>query len=469
MYSPYCGVDSAVGFIGLIIRRPLSSTPPSSTFNNADSNFVPHYPYALSFKPPIMRNRDPSYQAALSFMPLNQPTSPPASKHRRAFLSCERCRKRKSRCEPLDGQIQPCKRCAIEKCPCEFRQSRQAKRNSLRVLHSPQQARQVLSPESGRDDGSVITSPAYYSRRLNSTQPIESTGDNIRSVRGEELSPARNRELESSPTSSAARIDARTRVVSAQLHNAADALDLLTFAATSTQDVGDLNASSATTPRPTGMATSTPTQQPKQRIDATSAAEQATWSSFILIKKALLSKTEAVKYFDFFFEKLWPLKPIIPIYYKNSCHYHRLIQEEPLLSICLITIASRYAVFSAPHAQIRSERLHWQSWKILQRYLQSVMWGSPITRSMGAIASMLLLIDWHTKAINFPADFTDAEDELVDGDGDSDERYVPSTDMEGANGRQRYGMTSALEKLDILSPAYRSNNMSWLVTPLRYT
>lgn len=391
-----------------------------------------------------MTRQDDSPKETLSFMPLNEPSSPPASKHRRAFLSCERCRKRKSRCEPLDGRIQPCKRCAVEKRPCEFRQSRQAKRNSLRLLPSLSQARQGPSPESTHDNPSV-TSPAYNLRQLNASQ-IRGLGATER-VEG---SPGRSQGLES-PTRSPV-LDARTRVVSAQLHNAADALDLLTFAATSTQEASDLNASSGTTPRLVGLSSSLKGDSAQQ--DGEPSNEHKIWNSLILIKKDLLSKPEAVKYLDFFFEKLWPLKPIIPRYYKNPRNYHRLIVEEPLLSICLITISSRYAVFSGAHAQIRSERLHWQSWRILQKYLQSVMWGSMSTRSMGAIASMLLLIDWHVKAINFPEDFTDAEGELVDSTSERDHIDVQ-------NAQQRYGMASALEKLNILSPAYRSNNMSW--------
>lgn len=71
------------------------------------------------------------------------------------------------------------------------------------------------------------------------------------------------------------------------------------------------------------------------------------------------------------------------------------------------------------------------------------------TRSTGAIASMLLLIDWHVKAINFPSDYTDADCESGG----------PLTRSVEVGGPQRYGMAPALEKLNILSPADRSNNM----------
>ncbi|KAK2596171.1 zinc finger transcriptional activator [Conoideocrella luteorostrata] len=71
---------------------------------------------------------------------------------------------------------------------------------------------------------------------------------------------------------------------------------------------------------------------------------------------------------------------------------------------------------------------------------------------------MMLLIDWHMKSVNFPADFTDAEADLVDVDGR--QASSVSNGLTAMGGRQRYGVSSVLEKLNLLSPAYRSNSMS---------
>lgn len=192
--------------------------------------------------------------------------------------------------------------------------------------------------------------------------------------------------------------------------------------------------------------------------------EQSAWRSFVLVKRGLVSKSEVFEYLDFFFETLWPLKPVIPSYYRDRDRYSVLAKEEPLLLTCLVTIASRYTPLSGPHGEIRSERIHWQSWKILQRYLQSVLWGSTITRSLGAITSMLLLIEWHMKSVNNPMDFAEAENEMSEfGEDVSRSGKDLTNGALSLTGQQRYGLTSVLEKLNIVSAAYRSNKMSWYV------
>lgn len=260
------------------------------------------------------------------------------------------------------------------------------------------------------------------------------------------------------PNSTAA-LDARTRLVSTHIHNTSDALDLLTFAATGSQghnnhSTAHVNDSQATP----GINASIP--------NATNDAKKITaaWNGFVLIRRGVVSQQEVVEYLDFFFECLWPLKPVIPSYYRNKANYTLLALEEPLLLTCIVTLASRYFNLSGPHGEIRSERIHWRSWLLLQRFLQSVMWGSNTTRSIGAIASMLLLIDWHVKAINNPMDFTEGDGEAINFVDDPTTSFKTSpNDADSLTGHRRYGMTSLMEKLNIVSPAYRSNKMSWIL------
>lgn len=188
----------------------------------------------------------------------------------------------------------------------------------IRRPHSPTQARQGPSPQSNQDDASA-TSPAYNFRQRSTATPFKTRG---LERDAEEASSGHSHEIRCSPNSSAAPLDARTRVVSAQLHNAVDALDLLTFAGTtSTQDADDLNGCSATTPRLTGVTRMSRQEPNQQQARGESAGEQRIWNSFILINKDLLSKSEAVQYFGFFFEKLCPLKPIVPTYYKDRTRH----------------------------------------------------------------------------------------------------------------------------------------------------
>ncbi|KAF5573955.1 ARO80-positive transcription regulator of ARO9 ARO10 [Fusarium pseudoanthophilum] len=369
----------------------------------------------------------------LGFVPINQADSPPESKRRRAYLSCERCRKRKTRCEPASDQKQPCKRCSADNQLCEFRASRRTKRRlsisagcTERVSHHnntvPDVDASALVPVASRD---------VSVRPLHEKEYVDCAPD------------------PRSPTA----LDARARIISTHISNASDALDLLTFAASGTHAYND---PSATPSRESHVPSIT---SPTGISDIALTRDRA-WKNFSLIRKGIVSQPEVMDYLSFFFDQLWPLKPVVPSYYRDRTTYGQLVTDEPLLVVCLVTLSSRYFPLPGDHGEIRSERIHWQAWRILQRSLQSVMWGSTTTRSLGAIASMLLLIDWHVKAINNPSDFTEGEDEVHDY-AESHGLKPSSNNTDSLTGQRRYGMVSLMERLNIVSPAYRSNKMSW--------
>ena len=365
----------------------------------------------------------------LDFIPINQPHSPVGSKPRRAYLSCERCRKRKTRCEPLSGQRQPCKRCSTDNQHCEFRASRRAKRK----LSLPAEDAEPVSlhAHTGTDIGLPTSTP-----------PVS-------------VLPTNSDTLVTDHPKTTAPLDARARLISTHIHNASDALDLLTFAASGNQAYDSPSATPSRQSQVSSVATSTAISNPPLNLDRA-------WKSFSLIRKGIVSQQEVMNYLDFFFDQLWPLKPVVPPYYRERSTYVQLVTEEPLLVVCLVTLSSRYFPLPGNHGEIRSERIHWQAWRILQRSLQSVMWGTTATRSLGAISAMLLLIDWHVKAINNPTDFSEGEDE-TDGyvDGHARGFQVSSDNTDSLTGQRKYGMISLMEKLNIVSPAYRSNKMSW--------
>jgi hypothetical protein len=252
-------------------------------------------------------------------------------------------------------------------------------------------------------------------------------------------------------------LDARTRIISTHISNASDALDLLTFAASGTHAYNN----PSTTP---SHESQVPSVTSPTVISDVALGRDRVWKGFSLIRKGIVSQQEVMDYLGFFFDYLWPLKPVVPSYYRDRATYGQFVAEEPLLVVCLVTLSSRYFPLPGDHGEIRSERIHWQAWRILQRSLQSVVWGSTTTRSLGAIASMLLLIDWHVKAINNPSDFTEGEDE-VHGHAESHGLKV-SSNKDSFTGQRRYGMVSLMERLNIVSPAYRSNKMSWYVSYL---
>lgn len=365
----------------------------------------------------------------VSFLPINQSNSPPALKTRRAYLSCERCRRRKTRCEPFQGLQQPCKRCAQESQPCDFRSTRGTKR---KAHQSAVVGRQSVAPTRPSSQG-ILESP---------TEASPAQKENVRPL-----------------TRFSANQDIRRSLLSAQLHNPADALDLLTVTGVEYRD-------DETSPACTSIDPHLPEESYSAHPASFSSREQRSsrdrriWDTFILVKKGILKEEEVCEYIGFFFTTLWPLRPIIPAYYRDQTRYTALIAEEPLLAICLVAIASRYHPLSGSHGHIRSERAHWRAWPLLQSLLQSVLWGTTFTRSLGTISAMLLLMEWHVKAINTPRDFAGAE---IGGMAEelTTPAYVLSTGAHLPASRSRYGNTASMERMDVVAPAYRSNKMSW--------
>ncbi|KAF5686195.1 positive transcription regulator of ARO9 ARO10 [Fusarium denticulatum] len=373
----------------------------------------------------------------LGFVPINQAESPPESKRRRAYLSCERCRKRKTRCEPASDHKQPCKRCSADNQLCEFRASRRTKRR----LSLPAENTEPVSRHN--DTGTDVGIP--------SLTPLASRDVPVSPIEREYVDEILATDSSQGPRSPTA-LDARARIISTHISNASDALDLLTFAASGT-NVYNPSATPSCESQIPSITSAT-------GLSDIALSQDRAWKNFSLIRKGIVSQQEVIDYLGFFFDQLWPLKPVVPSYYRDRATYGQLVTEEPLLVVCLVTLSSRYFPLPGDHGEIRSERIHWQAWRILQRSLQSVMWGSTTTRSLGAIASMLLLIDWHVKAINNPSDFTDGEDEVHDRTNSHGFKFS-SNSTDSLTGQRRYGMVSLMERLNIVSPAYRSNKMSW--------
>ncbi|KNG87290.1 hypothetical protein ANOM_004949 [Aspergillus nomiae NRRL 13137] len=254
----------------------------------------------------------------------------------------------------------------------------------------------------------------------------------------------------------------KERILSTNLLDARDALDLIAVAGST--EVADAAGSRSVDShqRPTGPSQRSATAHPVRETLA------ASWDRFFLVKRGIILAHEAVEYLDFYFAHLWHLLPIIPLWYSVPARYGTLADEEPVLTISLVTIASRYHVLSGFNGQARSERIHWRTWPWVQRLFQSSMWGSRAMRSLGSITALLLFIEWHPRAINSPEDLiSDCADmeifephsQLSDG-----EAALPGT--ETAESYRRPDPSSIPEKLNLVATAYRSNKMMLLSTAI---
>ena len=422
--------------------------------------------------------------APISFLPVNQPGSPPRLRRRRAQLSCEPCRRRKSRCELLDGQSKACLRCLREGKTCDFRSVKYKRRGTATQPLTPART----NPAAHRSPTSIVNDqPANLSIDVavlehaphGESTPTQQPWLDTATAQSEtqyglcsdnHQSPLRYPpvphpgDLHNSPVisvDSAVRLDPKARIISTQVDNPADALDLLTFAASESEE--QHFAGVASPPEQSGAVENTRrsiSREDNGRQDSLLESD-IRWKYFKFIQQGLIAVHETVEFMDFFFSSLWPLRPVVPAYYNDRRKYVLLATEEPVLLEAVITLASRYHVLSGDHGEIRSERIHWGAWRSLQRCLQSAMWGSTKTRSLGTTAAMLLLIDWHSKAINNPGAFSTEDDNFAcnmpSDIRESDIQASPTS----LNSKQRHSMTAHLESLGITSSAYRSNKMSW--------
>lgn len=141
-----------------------------------------------------------------------------------------------------------------------------------------------------------------------------------------------------------------------------------------------------------------------------------------------------------YYEHLAPLTPIIPTDFRAPAKHMMLLTEEPILAIALLAITSRHMKLSGPGAQSRAYSIHDKLWTYLRCMVERLLWGQEqfgggfcgggtvkvresktgqITwtgslRTLGTVEAILLLTDWHPRALHFPPG--DDENRLLDAD-----------------------------------------------------
>ena len=251
----------------------------------------------------------------------------------------------------------------------------------------------------------------------------------------------------------------RSRIIASDVHNTTEALELLTRAANDEEDRVQNPMDVASLIRTDSFRPPIPdTCDPVTTLDESTL--NAIWGQFVPIRKGILTKHEVQEYLSFYFTALWPLKPVIPRLYRDPSKYALLIDGEPVLAVTILVLAARWHRLSGQHGAIRSERIHWKLWNYLQTYLNTVLWGSNCTRSLGMIAALLLLIEWHSKAINNPAELCTDLSPGVTRQPQTTLRGVKQTTDLPSRGQHSYQAAGSLERLNILSAAHRSNKIS---------
>ncbi|CZT04076.1 related to ARO80-positive transcription regulator of ARO9 and ARO10 [Rhynchosporium agropyri] len=210
------------------------------------------------------------------------------------------------------------------------------------------------------------------------------------------------------------------------------------------------------------------------------------WSRFRFVRAGWFTPSEAIDYIKYYYEYLSPLTPISPPTFRDPGTHLTLLMEEPILTVALLTIATRYKQISGPGGHCRSHAIHEQLWTYLRGMIERCLWGQEAfgggfcgsgaeseaqtsstapwrglrkgsLRTLGTIESLMILTEWHPRALHFPP--AEATDELMLPSYDAPDNY--STDEDGHARLPRGVGGKRIESW--LEPAWRSDRMCWML------
>ncbi|KAF5005302.1 hypothetical protein FDECE_8238 [Fusarium decemcellulare] len=444
-----------------------------------------------------------------------------SAQHKRVYQACIPCRRRKVRCDlgSVDNPHDPpCVRCRRESKECFF----SATRRKRKTEDDGSDADEYII-RNGRKRHHVSGSPPpVVERRVYSSMPLTPGGshgrnqplrrpDGSRSGRGRRDSEFggdgdANQTLEN--------FEAQT-VMRRGMFGPQDALDLLYKAATDSPAMEHERRESSSSARPPppqppgqdGFHPSMPTsaaRAPKmeQPIDPELSRPELSsqpgyveaikaWQRFRFVRAGWFTALEAIEYIDYYYKYLSPLTPISPPTFSNPASHVTLLYEEPILTVTLLTIASRYRQMPGTGGHCRSHAIHEQLWMYLRGMIERCLWGQEAfgggfcvppsasaifdesqtsstapwrglrkgsLRTLGTIESLMILTEWHPRALHFPP--TEATDELV---LPMENGYQPITAAD-EDPSKTLGHGFGGKRIESwLEPAWRSDRMCWML------
>ena len=99
------------------------------------------------------------------------------------------------------------------------------------------------------------------------------------------------------------------------------------------------------------------------------------WSSLRFVKAGWFTPREGIAYVRYFYDHMASLTPISPPDFSDLSTHGKLLNEEPMLTVTLLTISSRYMELKGPGGDSRSFKIHEQLWQYLQGMITRMFWG----------------------------------------------------------------------------------------------
>lgn len=441
--------------------------------------------------------------------------------HKRVYQACIPCRRRKVRCDlgSVDNPHDPpCVRCRRESKECFF----SATRRKRKTEDDGSDADEYII-RNGRKRLHVSGSPPpFVERRAYSNVPLTPGGSHGRNQplrrpdgsRG--LRTRRSSEFggDGDANQTLENFEAQT-VMRRGVFGPQDALDLLYKAATDSPAMEHERRESSSSARPP------PPQPPHDPYNYPSNHRQASrppqmeqpidpelsrpelssqpgyveaikaWQRFRFVRAGWFTALEAIEYIDYYYKYLSPLTPISPPTFSNPASHVTLLYEEPILTVTLLTIASRYRKMPGTGGHCRSHAIHEQLWMYLRGMIERCLWGQEAfgggfcvppsasaifdesqtsstapwrglrkgsLRTLGTIESLMILTEWHPRALHFPP--TEATDELV---LPMESGYQPITAAD-EDPSKTLGHGFGGKRIESwLEPAWRSDRMCWML------
>ncbi|KAL4938232.1 hypothetical protein BDV06DRAFT_232034 [Aspergillus oleicola] len=363
------------------------------------------------------------------------------------YVACINCRARKVRC--ILGSEPPCAKCRREHRDCLFqKQERVGKRREAPKWTKQGNSNQgAAEPQQEDRDGNHVS--ASQSDRSRRDSVAENHVDAPRYDRTDG-NPGVENSADVSPLTDP--------VMSTIFSRPSDALDVLFGAARQVPAPGvdipaqgsRLDQDAAANPvSESGQVAVSALSQPSERV-------LDLWDKCRFVRQGWFTAQEAVTYLDLLYRYLAPISPVVTNDYCDHNNHARLISEEPMLCCTLLTIASRYFVLPGAGGVSRSHFIHQRLWQYCELLIRRLMFGqekhsTAKTRIVG-FESLMLISDWHPRAVHFPPDTEGWDAELISPAYDRCNRLHTNGDVPLIRWRE-----------DVFEPARRSERMSWML------
>lgn len=162
-----------------------------------------------------------------------------------------------------------------------------------------------------------------------------------------------------------------------------------------------------------------------------------------------------------FFRNLAPLSLVSRGMDASHDGHFRLITQEPLLCCIILLISTRYHTLPQAGGIVRSTLIHQRLWEHCQHLIMRIIVGQEKrskarTRTRGSVEALLLLVEWHPRAIYFPPVSDGWDSTLLHS------AFDPRDDEFGNREDINDDLSPAWHR-DVVRPARTSDRMAWML------